>query len=104
MKKWIVQKKKKSNSLLFHNEVEEYLAVSIESQSVNPCEWWNTISNLAKIVRDYICITATSVPSEQAFSKSGELISKRNRLGDHSIEARMCLNSWIGLLDSNKCI
>lgn len=59
---------------------------------------------LAKIVRDYICITATSVPSEQAFSKSGELISKRNRLGDHSIEARMCLNSWIALLDSNKCI
>ncbi|GET57221.1 ribonuclease H-like domain-containing protein [Rhizophagus irregularis DAOM 181602=DAOM 197198] len=57
-----------------------------------------------KIVRDYICITATSVPSEQAFSKSGELISKRNRLGDHSIEARMCLNSWIALLDSNKCI
>ncbi|CAG8742018.1 15445_t:CDS:2 [Rhizophagus irregularis] len=37
-----------SNSLSFHNEVEEYLAVSIESQSVNPCEWWNTISNFSK--------------------------------------------------------
>ncbi|RIA91854.1 hypothetical protein C1645_821485 [Glomus cerebriforme] len=36
----ILQKKKKSNSLLFHDEVEKYLAVSIESQDVNPYEWW----------------------------------------------------------------
>ena len=45
-----------------------------------------------------MCIPATSVPSEQAFSKSGELISKRkNRLGNRAIEACMCLNSWLKL-------
>lgn len=101
----ILQKKMKSNSLLFHNEVEEYLTASIESQDVNPCEWWKDhklqYPILAKIARDYICIPATSVPSEQAFSKSGELISKRrNRLGDRAIEACMCLNSWIAILDN----
>ena len=55
---------------------------------------------LTKIARDYICIPSTSIPSEQAFSKSGELISKkRNRLEDSAIEACICLNSWIKLLD-----
>ena len=61
----------------------------------------NHYSILTKIAWDYICIPSTSVPSEQAFSKSGELISKkRNRLGDSAIEACMCLNSWIKLLEN----
>ena len=72
---------------------------------MNPCEWWKHHKTqypiLSKIARDYICIPAISVPSEQAFSKSGKLISKRrNRLGDHAIEACMCLNSWIALLNN----
>ncbi|CAB5131673.1 unnamed protein product [Rhizophagus irregularis] len=65
---------------------------------IDPCEWWKhhkvQYLLLEKIAYDYIYIPATSVPSEQAFSKSGELVSKkRNRLGDHAIEACMCLNS-----------
>jgi hypothetical protein len=37
---------------------------------------------------DVLCIPASSVPSEQAFSKSGNLITKkRNRLGNKSIRA-----------------
>ena len=100
----IIQKKKKHNNSQSRNEVNEYLAIPVESQSVNPCEWWKHHRTqypiLSKIARDYICIPSTSVPSEQAFSKSGELISKRrNRLGDSAIEACMCLNSWIKLLD-----
>jgi len=101
----ILQKKKKYNNSQSRNEVNEYLAIPVESQNVNPCEWWKHHKTqypiLSKIARDYICIPATSVPSEQAFSKSGELISKRrNRLGDRAIEACMCLNSWIVLLDN----
>ena len=101
----IVQKKKKHNNSQSRNEVNEYLAIPVESLSVNPCEWWKHHRTqypiLSKIARDYICIPATSVPSEQAFSKSGELISKRrNRLGDRAIEACMCLNSWIALLNN----
>ena len=103
----ILQKKKKSSNIQSRNEVNKYLAIPVESQDVNPCEWWKHHKTqypiLAKIARDYICIPATSVPSEQAFSKSGELISKkRNRLGDSAIEACMCLNSWIALLDNQE--
>lgn len=98
----MIQKKKKSNSLQSRNEVDEYLITPIEPSNINPCDWWrNHKSNyplLSKIARDYIGIPSTSVPSEQAFSKSGELVNKkRNRLGDNSIEACMCLNSWIRL-------
>ena len=105
MMELILQKKKKSNNLQFHNEVDEYLAIPVESQIIDPCKWWGEHKMqypiLAKIAREYICIPATSVPSEQSFSKSGELISKRrNRLGDRAIEACMCLNSWIAILDN----
>jgi hypothetical protein len=98
-----VQKKKKTNSS--YNEVDEYLTTSIESSNIDPCNWWKNhklqYPILSKIAKDYIGIPSTSVPSEQAFSKSGELISKkRNRLNDNTIEACMCLNSWIKLLDN----
>ena len=84
------------------NEIDEYLSVIVEPSNINPCDWWKhhqlQYPVLSKIAKNYICIPATSVPSEQAFSKSGELINiRRNRLGDSSIEACMCLNSWLKL-------
>ncbi|CAB4424784.1 unnamed protein product [Rhizophagus irregularis] len=101
----MIQKKKRVSNLQTRNEIAEYLAIPVESLSIDPCEWWKHHRTqyplLEKMARDYICIPATSVPSEQAFSKSGELINKkRNRLGDRAIEACMCLNSWIKLLDN----
>jgi hypothetical protein len=101
----MIQKKKRVSNLQTRNEIAEYLAIPVESLSIDPCEWWKhhriQYPLLEKMARDYICIPATSVPSEQAFSKSGELINKkRNRLGDRAIEACMCLNSWIKLLDN----
>lgn len=39
------------------------------------------------------CVPATSVPSEQLFSKAGELISsKRNRLGRKNVDKILFLN------------
>ena len=100
----MLQKKQKAGNLQ-RNEIDEYLVIPIEPKNIDPCEWWKNHKSqypiLTKIARDYICIPSTSVPSEQAFSKSGELISKkRNRLGDSAIEACMCLNSWIKLLNN----
>ena len=95
---YMLQKKKKSSNLQSCNEVNEYLITPVEPSNINPCEWWRNHEShylfLSKIARDYIGIPFTSVPSEQVFSKSGELINKkRNRLEDNSIEACMCLNS-----------
>jgi hypothetical protein len=101
----MIQKKIRSNNLQSRNEIIEYLAIPVEPLNINPCEWWKHHRTqypfLEKMARDYICIPATSVLSEQAFSKSGDLINKkRNRLGDHAIEACMCLNSWTKLLNN----
>ncbi|CAB5213586.1 unnamed protein product [Rhizophagus irregularis] len=74
----MIQKKRKFNNLQSRNEIMEYLAIPVEPIDIDPCEWWKhhkvQYPLLEKIARDYICIPATSVPSEQAFSKSGELV------------------------------
>jgi sulfur relay (sulfurtransferase) DsrF/TusC family protein len=99
-----VFKKKRTMSLQSNDELNEYLSITVEPLDIDPIEWWKNhkiqYPILQKIAKDYLCIPATSVPSEQAFSKSGELISKkRNRLGDKAIEGCMCLNSWLKLFN-----
>lgn len=62
-------------------------------------EWWKMHEHqfpyLALMARDYLAASATSVPSEQVFSTSKNLITdKRNRLLGKTIRACMCLRSW----------
>ena len=53
---------------------------------------------IAFMARDLLAVTSTSVPSEVAFSVSGDQISKkRTRLGDDCIQAIMELQSWFKL-------
>ena len=47
------------------------------------------------MARDFLAIPSTSVPSEQCFSISKNLITdKRNRLAGKTVRACMCLRSW----------
>jgi hypothetical protein len=82
-----------------YNEIENYLKSQIENESTNPIEWWfknsENYPNLSKIAFDYLIIPASSVPSEQIFSKAGNLITKlRNRLDKSTVRDLMLLNSW----------
>lgn len=48
------------------------------------------------MARDYLGVTATSVPSECAFSAAGDVVSnKRARLGDDSVQAIVELQSFL---------
>ncbi|CAH1106940.1 unnamed protein product [Psylliodes chrysocephalus] len=62
-------------------EVRSYLAEDLISRKENPLEWWKARAaiyhHLAKLAQQYLCIVATSVPSERIFSKAGQLISER---------------------------
>jgi len=85
-------------------EVENYSKISQDS-GINPIEWWKMheciYPCLSKFDFDVLCIPATSVPSEQVFSKAGIIITqRRNRLSDTSIRSLMCLNSMSKYFDS----
>ncbi len=71
----------------------------LEDESCDPIIWWKNHQKsfpiLSKIMFDLISIPATSVPSEQVFSKAGNLISKKlNRLEKNTVKTLMLLNSW----------
>lgn len=60
-------------------------------------EWWKDnearFPKLAKLVRKYLCIPATSVASKRVFSKSGEILSKkRSRLSPNRLDMLIFLN------------
>jgi len=79
--------------------MERYLAIPLEDQ-VDPLLWWQVRQEefpiLSQIARDYLCIQATSVASEQAFSVAGLTISPlRNRLDAETARVTLCLKSWI---------
>ena len=79
--------------------MELYLSLPTLGGQIKPLEWWrmNEIQypRMAQMARDYLTIAATSVPSEQCFSISKNLItSNRNQLLGKTVRACMCLKSW----------
>ena len=56
-----------------------------DNGNINPLQWWNshkaTFPHLAMLAKKYLCVQATSVPSERVFSAAGNIVTaKRNRL------------------------
>lgn len=67
-----------------------YLSDPVASFNTNPLEYWNkyngTSSSLGKIAERYLCVVATSVPSERLFSKAGQIMTAgRNRLSSKNL-------------------
>jgi hAT family C-terminal dimerisation region len=68
-------------------EVENYLdffAIKVASDVI-PMDWWkgyrHQFPRIAKLARKWLCVTATSTPSERVFSDCGlALTAKRSRL------------------------
>ena len=63
-----------------------------------PLKWWMTrkyiYPNLSLIVRKYLCIVGTSVPSEQLFSTAGNIVSvKRAALLPENVDKMVFLHS-----------
>jgi hypothetical protein len=49
------------------------------------------------MARDYISITATSVPSEQLFSRAGDIITKKWKcMLESSCNTVLLVKSWLG--------
>lgn len=58
---------------LDNNELEKYISLPIEPEDTDVIDWWKNqqfnLPRLQKMAFDILCIPATSVPSEQSFSK-----------------------------------
>ncbi|CAG8811657.1 10269_t:CDS:2, partial [Cetraspora pellucida] len=81
------------------SELRNYLMSSEVDCEV--LSWWKAhannqnYKNVAKMAQDYLCIQATSVPSEQVFSVAKHTINPlRNRLDPEKARATLCLKSW----------
>ena len=56
----------------------------------------NQFLRLVKMAMNFLSIPSTSVPSEECFSISKNLITDtRNRLAGKTIRSCMCLKSWL---------
>ena len=61
------------------SELERYLVQPGLDEEEAPLNWWKVHESdyplLASVVRKYLCIPATSTPSERLFSRSGQVVS-----------------------------
>ena len=59
-------------------EIERYLQVPKVDEEENPLEWWKTnfviFPTLSVMAKKYLCVCATSSPSERLFSTSGDVV------------------------------
>jgi hypothetical protein len=83
----------------------DYPSMEIEQSSRDVLTWLKVngknFPRLIMMVKDYLAIMSTSVPSEQAFSRAGATVTKRRaRLGDDCISAMCELQSWNLLLST----
>ena len=78
--------------------LEEYLDIPLQEWGADPLKWWKrkksdgSLVPLAELAGKFLCIPATSVPSEQLFSCAGNLISeKRSRLCKENVDMLLFL-------------
>jgi hypothetical protein len=79
--------------------LDEYLAFPLNEWKEDPLKWWwvrhreGTLHSMLHVVKAYLYIPATSVPSEQLFSDTGNLLTEeRSRLSLDNIDMLLFLH------------
>jgi len=81
--------------------VRQYLQQTNIDKKEDPLKFWNSNSNfnpLPSLAHKYLCVPATSVPSEEIFSKAGYILNeRRNRLKGSKVDKLIFLkkNQWL---------
>ena len=64
-----------------NKEIQKYLCIDANREE-NPTRWWKSYCTLLPLLsilaRKYLCIPATSVPSERAFSTAGNIVNAKH--------------------------
>ncbi|XP_046973455.1 E3 SUMO-protein ligase ZBED1-like [Vanessa cardui] len=79
--------------------LKQYLEIPYLDRKQNPLDFWeqrkHVLPSLYIMAHRYLCIPATSVPSERLFSKAGILTNqRRNRLLPKKVDQILFLNSY----------
>ncbi|XP_076849420.1 E3 SUMO-protein ligase ZBED1-like [Brachyhypopomus gauderio] len=86
-----VREERESQANVIEKEIKSYLLIPEVDSDVNPLEWWKTqeinFPRLAKLAKKYLCVPASSSPSERAFSTGGNVVTcHRASLKPHSVD------------------
>ena len=82
--------------------LREYSGQVIPAMNTDPIEWWRAnathcrLKKFLPVIKKLLIVPATSVPSEQLFSKAGDLISNKIRILSESLVNRLlfiCCNA-----------
>ena len=78
-------------------EVDNYMRECPPYLESNPLLWWkgnnDRFPRLAILARRYLCIPATSVPSERVFSEAGLVVNRlRTRLTPEHVDMLIFMN------------
>lgn len=79
------------------NEFQRYQAEPLLPQKANPLAWWKkrseTYPHICKLAKRYLCVVATSVPSERIFSDAGNIMNaKRSCLDADTVDMLIFLH------------
>uniref|UniRef100_G3N7L6 HAT C-terminal dimerisation domain-containing protein n=1 Tax=Gasterosteus aculeatus TaxID=69293 RepID=G3N7L6_GASAC len=75
------------------NEVLMYFGEQPLSKTESPLSWWKWFPALASLAKSFLCIPATSTPSERLFSAAGNIASKkRASLSPEHVNMLTCLH------------
>ncbi|CAG9829823.1 unnamed protein product [Diabrotica balteata] len=78
--------------------IRQYLELPAVDRKNNPLNFWvkhkEVLPELYDLAIKYLCVPATSVPSERVFSKTGQITNlRRNRLAPKNLDQIIFLNS-----------
>lgn len=84
--------------------IRQYLEMPLLDRKKNPLNFWNqhknTFPELYKMQLKYLCVPATSVPSERVFSKTGQITNdRRSRLSSKILDYIVFLNSNLNMFN-----
>jgi len=77
--------------------IRQYMDLPYLNLNDDPVKFWknhySVLDPLTEMAFKYLCIPATSVPSERIFSKAGQIVSQqRNRLSPKHVDILIFLN------------
>ena len=80
------------------SELDRYLVQPGLDEEEDPLMWWKAhefdYPMLARVVKKYLCVPATSTPSERLFSKSGQVVSpQRASLNPETVQMLVFLSN-----------